>query len=543
MKKLILFVLLCISLTAFAQPKYSGDIRYIEDRSPSWIGIDATFNVSIFVDGTTAGPHFRHSLNGIKVNHLKIKGTFYSSSQLPANVINAIKENARIQVSFDLYDGDINIKKLDGASHISWDELLRLPASEHYKQSTTDAGVKLYNSGRLNIRNVKITSLSYTSSELQDFIDEKSNPVKAPAKSASNSANNSVTEVSVSMPDSKMTTPSADVSGESTETDNSDSEIDVPNTSGDDTSTNYTPTSYTPTPTKTEIYVQAAATVVGSLVDELNANYERKMALRAAESSANTKADLERKELKFNTVYMPLMEKANNGDENARMILYYANQAYGRYEMVNKMRNWLDEAAENGNQDAELGMAGIKSDPYTNGYDNYVEYLEKIAKKGNVDALMMIASYYDMSDKATPYPGGNDPIKALEYFIMAAEKGSPIAMYKLGMIYKYGRTPDTKNGNGFLKKWHVKYDIIPDEKVAFEWFNKSLIPDYVESVYSRASMDYDVGLNTSYFNSKTYLELADIYKKGKVVPKDKDKAVEFELLYRHYINKQKFIYY
>lgn len=79
-----------------------------------------------------------------------------------------------------------------------------------------------------------------------------------------------------------------------------------------------------------------------------------------------------------------------------------------------------------------------------------------------------------------------------------------------------------------------------------EWFTKSLQPDYEESLYSK-SLPYNDRFyygTCSYFDPSSYQEISNIYKKGKAVPKDKGKAVEFESMYGRYsvnsLNKQKF---
>jgi len=533
MKKLLLFLLLCASYTAFAQPRFDGEIRHIEDRSPSWIGIDATCNVSVYVDGITAGPHFRHSLNSIKVNSLKIKGVTYSASQIPANVLNAIEESARIQVSFNLYDGDINVKKLDGASHISWDELLRLPASEHYKQATTDAGVKLYESGRLSIRNVKITSLSYVSSTLSDFVNEKSNPAKAPVKSASKVADNSVTEVGLSMPGSSAIAASGETSEESnaTEASGTATTAGIPvNTSGNDPLANYTPNNaFSGATTKEEVYVQAAATVIGSLVDEMNANYDKKMARWQAESDANTAAiraaSKKKTEVKFKAEFLPLMPLALKGDDDARMTLYYAGRELDCYDYVpyNTGQEWIKQAAANNN------LNGLLQNSLRLGYmdSECIAELEKAAALGSLDAFVILGSWYNQKPHKTwgvEIVGGNDPQKAIEWFTKGALAGCPACMYHLGQIYKYGKTDTVRGGNH--KKGYVKYDkSIINEKLAFEWFSKAVQhPAHKKSVFARS-------LQTNYwflseFTPAAYYELALMYSEGTVVPKDMAKAAE-----------------
>lgn len=298
----------------------------------------------------------------------------------------------------------------------------------------------------------------------------------------------------------------------------------------------------TPNYTKSEITTQIvtqAAGLVGGLLDDWNAASERKAKIREAESSAAIDRKLQKESDKFEFVYLPLMKLAEKGDENARMILYFTSQIFRREFLVPQRERWFQEALNNNNMDALLrnaftSLLGEKVDGNV-----IIPEIEKIANMGSADAMIMLADWYDWRSDGGYKKGGDDPKKALEWYLKAAEKGSPNAMYRLGMIYKYGRTPRTSNGYGFLKKWHAEYDVVLDEKVAFDWFTKSLQPDYAGSIYSKAdSYEYF----SSQFNQQTYYELANIYRKGKVVPKDKEKANEYEFKAWKYENTQKFKY-
>lgn len=333
---------------------------------------------------------------------------------------------------------------------------------------------------------------------------------------------NKVTEVGLSMSsDASLTNSTSNT--ENTDS-NSNSQIPV----------------YTPTYTKQDVtnqVINQAATLAGGLINDWNANYERKMALRAAESTAANNAAYEAKTEKFKAVYLPLMDLAKRGDENARMILYFASKELEREYLVPQRDEWYRKALANNNTDAQLLKAFylLLSDKKED--EDPVWYIEKIAEKGSVDAMMMLADWYDRSDKSGFKKGGNDPKKAMEWYEKAAAEGSPNAMYYLGMIYKYGKA---KEISGPLKKWFVEYNVVPDEKIAFDWFTKSLQPDAVQSIYSNGT-SYDYFL--SEFHPNTYRQLAYFYKKGKVVPKDKAKAdaLEFKVLFA-YKNKQKYKY-
>ncbi len=94
--------------------------------------------------------------------------------------------------------------------------------------------------------------------------------------------------------------------------------------------------------------------------------------------------------------------------------------------------------------------------------------------------------------------------------------------------------------SGALKKFnrdfYVKYDVEINEKTAFEWFSKSLIPNYEESLFAR----FGNRSKSSHFESNSYYELAIIYKEGKVVEKDKQKAKELMNSFKTYKYKSQF---
>lgn len=157
--------------------------------------------------------------------------------------------------------------------------------------------------------------------------------------------------------------------------------------------------------------------------------------------------------------------------------------------------------------------------------------------------MLRLADYYDRKSniviRGSTFTGGDNAKLALELYTKAAERGSPNAMYYLGMIYKYGQTPDITGGYGFLKKVFVLHDVVIDEMKAFEWFKKSIESSHNVSLFAKGSRSFgdnytDLG---SYFEKKAYRELSLIYKKGKIVPKDKAKAKELMQLYESYGSK------
>lgn len=324
------------------------------------------------------------------------------------------------------------------------------------------------------------------------------------------------------------------------------SNTSLPNsTSSTESSNNLTPPnndiySSTPTYSKKEVYTQAAVTAIGSLVNEMNANYERKEAAYERERELKEKNNAKNYEGKFKAEYLPLMNKAIAGDENARMILYFTSDKKELWNYVPQRNKWFKEALNNNNNtDALLQKAkDIQEHPEyfkKDGDNDYNYYIEKAANLGSIDAMILMAKYYDSKFYNTKT--SLDTKKAIEFYNKAAENGSPIAMYYLGMIYKYGIVSDLRGSEKYYKTL-PQFDVILDDKIAFNWFLKSCETfsraDYQESIFAK-SIKYNYfgmfGCVDHYDALKNcYMELSIIYKEGEIVAKDKDKAKKFENL-------------
>lgn len=288
----------------------------------------------------------------------------------------------------------------------------------------------------------------------------------------------------------------------------------------------------TPTYTKTEVYTQVAT----SLANELNASLERREARIEAEYKAKISAESDARTNKFNIEFLPLMKEAQKGNEKARMILFFSSEALGKGYYVKNRLQWLEEAIKNNNTDAIVYKA---SDLLPVKYNEGITLLEKAAALGSVDAMLTLAAWYDKVEYLYKSKnGGENEQKALEWYNKAAEAGSPKAMFYLGVIYKYGRTLGYMGNNFGSYKRRIKYNTTKDEKLSYDWFSKaSVLSNYKKTPYARYKIEYfnsisDFPVNS--FTPKIYEELAKIYKEGKVVPKDKKKAKEFETAAKTY---------
>jgi hypothetical protein len=238
---------------------------------------------------------------------------------------------------------------------------------------------------------------------------------------------------------------------------------------------------------------------------------------------------------RFDLLYLPLMETALKGDENARMILYFSSINLLSGQKVPQRNEWLKEARANNNMDAVLEM--VPKLNYDIDKNEGIPYYENAANMGSTDAMLRLAAWYDRKKSEFGH-GGENPKLAIEYYTKAAELGSPNAMYYLGMIYKYGVIEDLSaenaSGRKIIKKYHVTYEVIEDEKKAFNLFLKSEQPDYKMSNFYKGTFEPSWICSGSYFNKGTYRELAIIYKQGKIIPQDKLKAKEYQTKYETY---------
>lgn len=445
------------------------------------------------------------------------------------------------RVSFDLYVNNSFVKRMTDNTTIGWAELQGLANAEGYKQAVRDEGYKLFKNGALSIKNVEINVSYMMDRDYQTAIEKEiTGGGMSAGKSQSRTSNDKVTEVGLSMPSGSSSTNESTTTGLS------------PTTSRNDPLANYTPnTAYSGASTKEQVYTQAAVAVVGNLVDEMNANYEKKQARLESEKKAS-EAVLERKyEAKFRAVFLPLMKKAKAGDENARMTLYFASNKIELMDYVPDRWRWLEEAVNNNNTDALLEKAEriftsmMYKSKSKGTEEDFNSYIAKATELGSAEALLRLAFY-----NAFIVPNStSDTKKALELYTKVAAQGNPIAMYNLGMIYKYGYLEET---NKYNKQYYAKFDISLDENKAIEWFLKcyeTLSNDtYQESLFSRSKLSGESNVFGSFIingysvSEQCLWELSKVYKEGKTVPKDKKKANEYKnMVYslKTFVRKQK----
>lgn len=531
MKKLIMICMVMTTLISIKlQSQFTGNLNYRNNT------IDADFEVGISDYKSQGGIFYQFVVYNITINSIQVGNRELSESEIPFSVLSKLKKEMRIgSINLDLYVNNSFLKKIDTNSTVYWAELQGLDNAEGYKQAVKDKGHKLFDDGLVYIKNPVINTLTYMlDSDYRKSIEQP----KGDSKNNANASNNNGEKTELGL---KM--PGLVVSGSESSSNNSSSDS---KSSSDVESPSSDVSSYTPTYSKQEITNQVVAGVAGlagELLNDWNANRERKEKIRDAEYTESITRDRIKLGNAFKNFYREEFESAELGNEKARMILYFASKALYHESFVPNGERWFREAVQNGNMDALLlnSLGSLYDEKIDR--DAAVLEVEKIANMGSVDAMVCLADWYDSKTMREDLRQGNDPKKAFEWYLKAAEKGSPNAMYRLGMIYTYGRTPNTSGGSGFMKKMHVKYDIVPDDEVAFGWFAQSQQPNYAESTYARSNSYNKYGSTEymlSFFDAKAYLEMAKIFRKGKVVEKNIKRAKELEALYEGYLNTQKF---
>ena len=216
---------------------------------------------------------------------------------------------------------------------------------------------------------------------------------------------------------------------------------------------------------------------------------------------------------------------ASKGNGDAQTILVGKFLEDDENQGIEKGRNWLKLAAEDGSAMAEhlYGLCLIAGKYFPEDIAAGMKWLEKAAEQGYADA---------MNDLGKQYYGGNDAVeanqeKAFEWFKRGAEAGSADAMESLGLAYLYGigTVPDTEAAKKWLSNAADKG--IASAKCAlgtryFEGdFGEKDVSKAIEW-WEKAAKHEDGGDSTAMLNlGKTYRDGDD------GVEKNLDKAVEW----------------
>ena len=116
---------------------------------------------------------------------------------------------------------------------------------------------------------------------------------------------------------------------------------------------------------------------------------------------------------------------------------------------------WFDEAGEQGHIESLTNLAMMKLGGVGVGQDvrGAAELLQRASEAGDEDAPWLLGRMY--YDELTNWEGVNDMKMALQYFQLAAERGSARGMFYAGIMYEYGlgmKARDLKEASTWYKQ-------------------------------------------------------------------------------------------
>ncbi len=273
MRKFILkTTLFLISLTGFSQ-SFTELVSYNSTTSDAFDGISADCTIGIKITTGQGGIYIDHHLQNFNLKTLRIAQKDIPASQVPSYAI----LDKRVDVTFDLYVNNVFIERY-GQPSVSWARLQGLPNSDNYKPDTSTNGYKLFNSGAISVRNVKITKLNYRVKE--DYYMQIRNEIAG-------KSNKSTTENPVKQGNSTSLTIENNSSNNNPTTQTGTTNTGIPvNTSGNDPLEHFETdskvksnpiTNYNNTPlsnnTTTQL-INSASTLINQWADQEQANNE-----------------------------------------------------------------------------------------------------------------------------------------------------------------------------------------------------------------------------------------------------------------------------
>ena len=120
----------------------------------------------------------------------------------------------------------------------------------------------------------------------------------------------------------------------------------------------------------------------------------------------------------------------------ASYFLYYIHSRKGFYQDIDKARNYLEFAANEGHSEAQkemgehLYMGGLL---YKKNMDEGLRILKVAAENNNINALVFLGNIYYYTDGYIVL--NPEPITALKYLNQARNLGSSEATFCMGLIY------------------------------------------------------------------------------------------------------------
>jgi TPR repeat protein len=562
MKKTLLktFIFL-ISLSGFSQ-SFTELVSYNSATSNAFDGISGNCNVGIKISTTQNGIYIDYHLQSFDLKTLRIANKDIPASQVPSYAI----LDKRIDVTFDLYVNNVFVDHY-GQPSVSWARLQGLSNSDSYKPATSENGYKLFNSGAISVKNVKVTKLNYRVKEdyymqIRNEIAGKTNKITTenPVKQGNSTSltiennssnNNPVTKTSTTSSGVPVNTSGNDplahfetdgktyTNPMSNNTNSGSSSVDnfnkgytqgqqivnaatalytnpITNTSSGSSAVD----SFTKGYAQGEQIVEVATALIDLFTPSPEQIRKREEERQRIQAEATKKEAVE-KAMWDNFTDAKYLEKAiadaNNGDENARMFLIYEihTKSYAKdmTHLLPNIKNWIDEAVKNKNLDAMNFIGHYSILEIKNNFDNLkytkdegLKILEEAVTLNSADAMFSLGEYYNKKR------AGNNPEKAFYFYLKAAEHNLPVAMYALGQIYL--------NKCTFDYSAFVKYKIEKNGNLGCTYIHNSLLcKDSQETLYQKYAI-----YGNKFMKFKVYKELASMYENGTGCPKDKEMA-------------------
>lgn len=273
------------------------------------------------------------------------------------------------------------------------------------------------------------------------------------------------------------------------------------------------------------------------------------------------------------------LRAAENGhaESQYQVGLLFTRSEEGKKKYMNRAINYLTEASNNGHSDADVKLGDIYSTKDTTNFDmkKAISFYEKGSNRGNTEAQIRLGNLYKENKDYDSMK------KAIDYYRLACDNGNPTGLSELGRFYYNGFgnyiVQNYEDAYNYLLKAADKYDKYAQYYVGLmKYFGHGCIinvPEAIEWLIAASKQDNDsfteamlkLGLlyinelkptnNQANFNqiefnygaefinvdesvkwlskaskkgnSEASNKLGKMYRKGRHVKKDINKAIEF----------------
>ena len=216
----------------------------------------------------------------------------------------------------------------------------------------------------------------------------------------------------------------------------------------------------------------------------------------------------------------PIFEKALQGDVPSQTRLGYCYlDGDGVDRSMEEAVKWFQHAADKGDSEAllSLGMCAYLKSRVT-GEDNSkaISMIKKAAELGNAKAQTVLAVFYAETD---------DLEKAFEWYLKAAEQGSPDAMCEVGKYYRegYGVKKNPEEGVRWLLKSAEKGNDEAARQLGYCYKNGAGVKKDLAEAFKWFIKSAEQG------NAQAQFNVAVLYSLGKGVKEDPEESFKWML--------------